>query len=98
MESIPSYANQLGDQRPVPEVLGSDAKWAQIGGNGVFRGETVEKDIEMKKKMWDTVTYMRMLTDERQVPNIIGSGAKMAQVGGNGVFCVKTVEKDMEIN
>ena len=69
----------LTDQRKVPDVTGSGAgsgaKMAQVGGNGVFFGKTVEKD--MKKKMWDALTYIRMLTDLRQVPDVTGSGAIM---------------------
>ena len=48
---------------------------AQVGGNGVFFGKTVEKD--MKKNMWDALTYIRMLTNLRQVPDVTGSGAIM---------------------
>ena len=91
-----SYANQLGEQRQVPDVTGSGAKMAQKGGNGVFWGKTVEKDMEMKKKLRGAATYFRMSTDQRQVPDVTGSGAIMAKVGGNGVFWGKTVEKDMK--
>ena len=53
---------------------------AQVGGNGVFLGKTLEKDMKMKKKeMWGAVTYVRLLTDQRYVPDFSGSSAKMAQ-------------------
>ena len=52
---------------------------ALVGGNDVFLGKTLEKDMKMKKKMWGAVTYIRILTDQRYVPDFSGSSAKMAQ-------------------
>ena len=74
-----TYFRMSTDQRQVPDVTGSGAIMAKVGGNGVFRGKTVEKDMEMKKKkMWDALIYIRMFTDQLQVPDVIGNGAKMA--------------------
>ena len=69
------YNRMFTDLRQVSDVTGSGAKMAQVGGNGVFFGKTVEKD--MKKNMWDALTYIRMLTNLRQVPDVTGSGAIM---------------------
>ena len=59
---------------------------AQVGRNGVFFGKTVEKD--MKKKMWDALTYIRMLTDlrPRRHRKWRHNDVKMAKIGGNGIF------------
>ena len=52
----------LTDQRQVPDVTGSAAKMAQVGGDGVFCGKAVEKDMEMKSKIWETYVYKNVKT------------------------------------
>ena len=46
----PMSFRQSADQRQLPDAIASGAKMAQVGGNGVFFGKTLEKDMKMKKK------------------------------------------------
>ena len=51
IQDAQTYIRISTDQRQVPDVTGSGAKMAQVGGNGVFfLGKTLEKDMKMKKK------------------------------------------------
>ena len=50
LESIPSYANQLDEQRQVSDVTGSGAKMAQIGGHDVSLRKNYRKSHGNKKK------------------------------------------------
>ena len=42
-----TYMRMLTDERQVPNIIGSGAKMAQVGGNGVFCVKTVEKHMEI---------------------------------------------------
>ena len=45
-----TYIRISTDQRQVSDITGSGVKMAQVGGNSVFLGKTLEKDMKMKKK------------------------------------------------
>ena len=50
IQDAQTYIRISTDQRQVPDVTGSGAKMALVGGSDVFLGKTLEKDMKMKKK------------------------------------------------